>query len=136
MASDEKRLREYLAYYGADVGAWPDDAQSLGRNAQRHGKFAVLFEEEKRFERLLHKRHIEPARADLAQRIVAAALAKDPFQKPEWWLYDLLTEIKPATLAAMLVLGFAIGFGALAPASQDKKEVFTQPYSDDEETLL
>jgi hypothetical protein len=135
MAINEKKIREYLSYYGSNIEAWPEELYSLGYKARQHKLYASLFKEEEELERLLNARvDIKPSHSHLAQRIISAAHANQYTQKPQWWLYDMILSIKPAAVAAMLVIGFAIGFSALSPITQDKREMTY--YADDDGAVL
>jgi len=136
MKENETNIRKCLARYGAQVRAWPQELQALGHKAEKMPEFAVLFEDEKRFERLLQYSSVPPFRSDLAQRIIAAACTKAQFTETSGWLYDGITQIRPAALAAMVILGFIVGFGALAPNFQSYKQISLQSYSDDEGAIL
>jgi len=135
MQLDETKIRQYLTHYGADIEAWPEDIQVLGILALRHPVCASFFTEEQRFENLLYARAVSPMSANLAERIIAAAYTHVQSIEPPWNLSLLLKGINPAAFAAMLVIGFAIGFGALAP-DVSSEAASLQSYSDDEGAAL
>ena len=51
MALSEKKLREYLSYYGADIETWPEEARVSGYKARQNPFLAALFKDEEEFER-------------------------------------------------------------------------------------
>ncbi len=78
---------------------------------------------DEKLEHLLRARRVEPASADLAQRIsLAARQTPQRANVPFWlWLRDIFRELhlpRPGyVLAGALLIGMAIGFGA--PAQND-----------------
>ncbi len=136
MSNDATRLRELLAYHGSDVSRWPGDAAALGKKALERPELAAIVEQEKRFEQLLLARRVPAAPHDLSRRIIAAALARPLAQASASWFRELLAEVRPAALAATLVLGFAIGFGIVTASSQPHTSSLAQSAVDDEGAIL
>jgi hypothetical protein len=136
MTDDATRLRETLAYYGSDVRQWPEEAKALGRRALERPDLAALIEKERRFEQRLLARSVPAPPQDLSQRIIAAAFARERASVPMGWFREFLAEVRPAALAAMLVLGFAIGFGMVAGSAQTRGTAFAQSPVDDEGAIL
>jgi len=136
MNNYESRLRELLSYYGSDLEQWPEELRPLWLRAQHNPKLASIVEEERRFEHLLRKRSFTPPSFDFAERIIAASIARPQRMEAIGWFSDLLQEVRPAALAAMLLLGFAIGFGMLTPPSSLNNTAFVRALTDDEGTIL
>jgi len=135
MTIDTNTFREYLTLYGTQLESWPQAARVQAKTVQHQPAFLALIEEEKRFERILRLRHMETAPTNLAQRIITMSLAKG-CPLPQWSFTDILTSLKPAALAAMLILGFAIGFGALTIPEAHNQTTFSQSMTDDEGSVL
>jgi len=133
MTDQETRLRELLAYHGADVSQWPKEVKTLGFLALRRPNLAAIIEEEKRFEMQLHRRNEPAVPQDLAQRIIAASRMQPSSHQSA--VGELLAEVRPAALAAMMVLGFAIGFEMLPPLSHGR-DIAAQASFDDEGAIL
>jgi hypothetical protein len=93
---------------------------------------------------LLRSRRIEPASADLAQRIILKAQqVPQNATLPLWqWIRDVFAEFhlpKPAyVLASSLVLGVVIGFNAPQETSQaaDDNGAIIQTFLSGDEALL
>jgi hypothetical protein len=119
---DEAQLRNGLMLYGADVTVWPQNMQAAGRWAIRQPEFAAIIREEEFFEKRLLDRLYEPPISELADRIIAASLTRkqDPASA------GIMTGTHPATYAAMLVLGFALGFGALSASTLTNETLSAQ----------
>jgi len=135
MSLTEKQLIDGLQLYGTAMEAWPEELRARVLRARQHPTFAAQIREQERFESLLRQRGFEPAHNGLADRILAAA---HPVHRRERagiaaWLQELLGELpvlqNPAlVLASVLMLGFAIGFGATSqtlPGSEDYNTAFT-----------
>jgi hypothetical protein len=135
MSNDEMQLKELLAYHGADVSKWPEEARPWGLAALKRLDLQPLFKEEKRFEMLLMARRMPAPSRDLAQRIIAASFTRVYERSHASVFSEIMAEIRPAALAAMLVLGFAIGFGMLSPALHDQ-QARVQSVADDEGAIL
>ncbi len=137
MTFDETTIRTYLAWYGADIAAWPEELKHTGRAAQQRPELAPLFAHEKRFENFLSARRLAPAASQLAERIISASLSKARSDVLPWHPIAAIAQmLRPSALVAMLVLGFAIGFGALAPAPQTEPQLSQQSLPDDEGAML
>jgi hypothetical protein len=138
MANDENETEflEHLACHGSDVQKWPEPARTLGAVLQEYPEAGALIEDEKRFERMLHERYVAPARPQLAQRIIAASIAADSAAQNTWQPSELLVAVRPATLAAMLVLSFVVGFGAFAPSPRAESTASMQSYIDEDGAIL
>src|ERR1700744_5461357 len=133
---NDMKLREYLALYGSDVESWPKEYRAMGKWAKRHHPgFASLIEGEKCFERLLLDRGFLSPHSGLAERIIAASSAI-PHRRNTLpaRMRDALDNLRPASFAAMLALGFAIGFGTFITAQPDRNYV-QEAYADDEGTF-
>jgi hypothetical protein len=83
---------------------------------------------DKKLDTLLHSRRVEPASADLAQRIILKARQTPQIKTAPFWqsIRDLFGEFhlpKPAyVLASALVFGIMIGFSApqdINPTAED-----------------
>ena len=115
---DAAILRTYLDLYGADIDSWPEHIKAIGYMAQHHSTLAHMIAQERRFERLLREHNsfslVSPI---LADRIIAAARPRSPSSIKR--AHDALV-LNRAAMAAMLMLGFIIGFGAISEVLQNK----------------
>jgi hypothetical protein len=141
MTLDRKKLGEYLACYGCDPEAWPQEARAVGRLAQGHPEFAAMIEEERWFECLLDKDMLEPMPAQLVQRVIARPFSQGAPSETGWFtlrgIFSRLPfTINPAALAVMLIFGFVIGYSAFTPDALGTEETLLQPYADDEGATL
>ena len=137
MVSDEICLRDLLASYGADITHWPEEMKPFGMKALENLELAVLIEKEREFEKLLQIRALPQDELNgLEQRIIASSYIDARKSALASYIQDFFAEIKPAALAAMLVLGFAIGFGIVASTSQNHNTTMVQSVSDDEGAIL
>ncbi len=136
MPNREIRLRELLAYYGSDIANWPETARTWGLKALEQPELAALVREEQRFEQLLLKRRVPAASPTFAERIIAASQIRSQAPGFAGWIPELLAIVRPSALAAMLVLGFTIGFGMLTSSPHGRDTTFVQSTSDDEGAIL
>lgn len=136
MSDDATRLRELLAYYGSDIRQWPEDAQALGHEALQRPESATMIEEERHFEQMMLARHIPMPSSGLSQRIITAAFACERVSASIGWFRELFADLRPAALAAMLVLGFAIGFGMVTFVSHAGNTASFAHSIDDEGAIL
>ncbi|MBI3631112.1 MAG: hypothetical protein HY221_02135 [Candidatus Sungbacteria bacterium] len=114
MTNDSTEIRAMIALYGSDTRLWPREARELAKTASSKPEFAALFEQEKRFEQLLRSRREPAITGDLCDRIIFASLARAPIPAIAGWMMELRNRFNRTAIAAMLALGFAIGFGILA----------------------
>lgn len=98
---------------------------------------------DEKLESLLRSRRIEPASADLVQRIILAAVQRPQRHSvPFWlWLRDVFREFhlpQPGyVLAGALLIGIAVGFNTPADTSFASEEpVGIQSYLTADEALL
>lgn len=119
---DEKRFKELLLIYGADMKRWPEEARQEGIHAlSRSSACLEAMERELEFENLLRLRRLEEHGEDFPERIISAATRKHG-KKPSpmgAFFTDLFAEVglsrmAAATLCALmlfvLITGFTIGY--------------------------
>jgi hypothetical protein len=133
MPDDVKHLKELLACYGSDMDHWPHHEKAFGTRALKQPGLAALIDAERRFELVLQKRNL-PGPGDLARRIVDASHHLP--QKTNNFMSEILADVRPAAWAAMLVLGFAVGFGMTATPAHVQGSVIVQSVADDEGAVL
>jgi hypothetical protein len=122
MAMDEKRFREHLLIFGADLIRWPEELREEGKESlAKYPGLQALLNEHESFERILEGRKFEEPGGDLAERIISASLRmeeKVPFRFGAY-VAELLGEFalqKPAYAVVSLfmiftlITGFAIGY--------------------------
>jgi len=86
------------------------------------------------FDTVLRNRAAPPARAGLADRIIAASRSVPQMRGMGDVLADYLLPKNVAALAAMLVMGAAIGLSIPVPGNED--EFSMQTYIDDNGAVL
>ncbi len=131
MKIDKNKIREYIACYGSDIEEWPKDLQVFGIAALHDANLRDIFQEEIRFENMLLKCEVESMPLTLADRIIASARARVQYSDNIWQLSGFLKQVRMSAIAAMLLLGFAIGFGTFAHIPESS-EASIQSFPDDE----
>lgn len=135
MSNPQARLATLLACHGADISNWPEDARVIGLEALKVPELSQLIEQERNFERMLLERRTPVAPRDLTQRIIAAALDRRPQIEIPGWVPVIPQQARPMAFAAMLAIGFALGFGVLHLPLQSHAN-YVQNTTDDEGAIL
>lgn len=114
---DKNRFLEYIDIYGADIGAWPEDArESAASTVGSSPELAFILEDEFRFEALLSGSAIEDPSPGLEARIVSAASAvkrPSPERGPGFLagIFSGIPLFVPRfALPLLLVVGIAAGY--------------------------
>ena len=143
MSITEKKLKEYLMLYGTETKNWPEAIQADVLRAKHNPALSGLIIKQQYFDEVLwNNRVIEPASADLANRIIVAAraVAKSSGISITAWIQELLAFVLPQpafALATVLTLGIVIGFSLPAlPPPVDDNNIITQAYFESDGAML